>query len=306
MKIGLLDLDNLYKKMNRSKIFPNIPLMKISQYHKNKKDNVEFVNNFYEYDIIYKSKIFTFTTEEKYCLQADKIIQGGSGYDLKNKLPEYIYNQYPDYDLYNIKNIAYGELTKGCPRNCSFCIVSEKDGKKSKKVADLENFWKGQKEIILLDSNLLACKEHREDLLKQLIKSKASVKFSQGIDIRLMTDKLCKLFNQIKIKRIYFAWDDPNDLFTKSKLLYFKDKLNLHYSKKAVYVLTNFNSKFEEDLYRVKWLKENNYDPYVMIYNKDKLDKGHILRKLQRYVNNKFIFRKAKSFKEYSTTPLTK
>src|SRR5690606_4285826 len=111
----------------------------------------------------------------------------GTGYDLDNKLPPEIENIYPDYSLYNIKNTAYGFLTRGCPRNCPFCIVGKKEGLKSYQVADLKQFWNRQREIVLLDPNLLACK-NRIELLQQLIDSGAWVDFTQGLDIRLMTD----------------------------------------------------------------------------------------------------------------------
>ena len=51
-------------------------------------------------------------------------------------------------------------------------------------MADLSKFWSGQKEIKLLDANLLACPDH-EKLILQLAESRAYVDFSQGLDIRL-------------------------------------------------------------------------------------------------------------------------
>ena len=171
MKIGLIDVDSHH--------FPNLCLMKLSAYHKTKGDTVEWWNGFEKYDIVYKSKVFTevYTTEENTVIYADKIIEGGTGYDLENKLPYEIEHSYPDYSLYPklTKDTAYGFLTRGCPRNCPFCIVSQKEGKQSVKVANLSEFWKGQKIIKLLDPNLLSCKDHIE-LLQQLIDSKADRK----------------------------------------------------------------------------------------------------------------------------------
>ena len=156
MKIGLIDVDGHN--------FPNLCLMKISAYHKARGDTVEWWNGLERYNIVYKSKVFTeeYTTEENTVIYADKVIEGGTGYDLENKLPYEIEHCYPDYSLYPrlTKNTAYGFLTRGCPRCCPFCIVSQKEGKQSIKVADLSEFWKGQKVIKLLDPNLLACKEH--------------------------------------------------------------------------------------------------------------------------------------------------
>jgi hypothetical protein len=66
-----------------------------------------------------------------------------------------------------------------------------------------------------------------------------------------------------------------------------------------VYVLCNFNTTLEQDLDRIYILRRIGYAPYVMLYNKDSLPKGHILRKLQRWVNNRWIFWKVETFEEY-------
>lgn len=95
------------------------------------------------------------------------------------------------------------------PKSVPFCIVSGKEGRVSRKVADLSEFWNGQKEIKLLDANLLACADH-EDLLVQLAESRAYVDFSQGLDIRLITPENAALLNKVRTKRLHFAWDNPS------------------------------------------------------------------------------------------------
>lgn len=172
MKIGLIDVD--------SHNFPNLALMKISAYHKSKGDKVEWWNGLMHYDVVYKSRVFddTYSQDIDYCINADKVIKGGTGYDLQNKLPDEIEHQCPDYSLYNIKDRAYGFLTRGCPRHCPFCIVTEKEGT-THTVADLDEFWRGQKEIVLMDSNITASKDC-ERLFNQLIDSKALINFEGG------------------------------------------------------------------------------------------------------------------------------
>ena len=132
MKVELLDVDGHN--------FPNLALMKISSFHKNKGDEVEMFFGLNRYDKVYMAKVFTFTPDYGEVIMADEIVRGGTGYDLTSKLPQEIESQYPDYDLYGIKDIAYGYLTRGCPRGCNFCIVAEKEGAKSVKVADLKQF----------------------------------------------------------------------------------------------------------------------------------------------------------------------
>lgn len=288
MKIGLIDVDGHN--------FPNLALMKISAYHKSSGDQVEFWNGLEHYDKVYMSKVFTFTKDINYIIQADEVIKGGTGYDLQNKLPCEIEHQYPDYELYNIKNTAYGYLTRGCPRGCEFCIVKDKEGQKTVKVADLGEFWKGQKEIKLLDPNLIACSEWKE-LMQQLIDSNAWVDFTQGIDIRLMTEEKAYMINQLKIKMLHFAWDNY-EFSTYEKLNEFRPMLKFDFRRLRVYVLTNFNTTHEQDLERIYKLKELGYDPYIMIY--DKYNAPIETRYLQRWVNNKIIFRTCNKFEDYN------
>jgi hypothetical protein len=282
MKIGLIDVDGHN--------FPNLALMKLSAYHKSIGDQVEWFNGFFEYDRVYMAKVFTFTDDFQTCIRAKEVIKGGTGYDLENKLPIEVEKMYPDYEIYGISDTAYGFLTRGCPRGCSFCIVSKKEGSMSYKVADLNQFWNGQKNIILLDPNITACKDWK-NLFEQLIKSKSNVDFSQGIDARTLTEEKIEMLKQIRLKHVHFALDNPKDtdlVISKLKMLY--DLTGWKRGKVSVYVLVNFGSTLEEDLERVYKIKELGFNPYVMIYDKDKLPKKHILRKLQRYVNNKFIF----------------
>lgn len=291
MKIGLIDVDGHN--------FPNLALMKISAWHKQKGDQVEMFFPMSHYDKVYMSKVFDFTPDFETCINADEVIYGGTGYDLQNKLPDEIEHIYPDYSLYGIKNTAYGYLTRGCPRGCGFCIVGKKEGLKSYKVADISEFWRGQREIKLLDPNLLACKDNIE-LLQQLIDSGAWIDFTQGLDIRLITEEAIDKIKQLKIKMIHFAWDymKYSDVIIKN-LKHFKEATNIDMRKARVYVLTNYDTTHEEDVYRIYKLKELGYDPYLMIYDKQNAPKR--LKQMQRWVNNKFIFRsgQAETFEDY-------
>lgn len=200
MKIGLIDVDGHN--------FPNLPLMKLAAWHRSNGDSVEWWNGFQHYDRVYMSKVFdaTYSAYEPDPYNADEIIKGGTGYGLKNRLPDAVEHIMPDYDLYHWfpQNTAYGFLTRGCPRHCGFCIVGDKEGLQSRQVADLSEFWNGQEVIKLLDPNLLACRD-RETLLQQLIVSKAQVDFTQGLDIRMIDRDVVRLINRMKIKRLHFA-----------------------------------------------------------------------------------------------------
>jgi hypothetical protein len=291
LKTGLIDVDGHN--------FPNLALMKISAWHKAQGHEVEWFFPMSGYDRVYVAKVFDFTPDFETIINAETVIYGGTGYDLYNKLPVEIENTYPDYSLYGIKDTAYGYLTRGCPRECAFCIVSKKEGRFSHKVADLKQFWNGQRKIKLLDPNLLACKD-RTELLEQLIESGAWIDFTQGLDIRFMDYYIAEQIKRMKVKMLHFAWDKMKDSEQIIKnLKIFKAQTNIDYRKLTVYVLTNFDTTFEEDLYRIYTLKELGYDPYVMIYDKKNAPKR--IRHLQRWVNNKIVFRTCEKFEDYKS-----
>lgn len=290
MKIGLIDVDGHN--------WPNLALMKLSAWHKARGDTVEWCSPLLHYDIVYQSRVFddTYSRDIDWYPQADWIVKGGTGYGLDNRLPEEIEHTYPDYSLYGINDTAYGFFTRGCPRGCPFCIVAGKEGRQSRKVADLSEFWDGQKEIKLLDPNLLACPDHM-NLLEQLADSGAWVDFTQGLDVRLVTQQNADALNRIKTKRLHFAWDNPrDDLADKfaevGELLRIKDR-----RRRAVYVLTNYWSTLDEDLYRIYTLRDLGFDPYVMIY--DKPHAPQEIRHLQRWCNNRMIFGSEPDFRKF-------
>ncbi len=304
MKIGLIDVDGHN--------FPNLPLMKLSAWHKKNGDSVEWYDPLTawkdEPDRVYMSKVFTFTPDYQHPVNAKEIIKGGTGYSYPDggaELPEEIEHVYPDYSIYfekipEVKVTAYGFLTRGCPRECDFCIVGQKESRMSRKTADLSEFWRGQKNIVLLDPNMFACREWR-NLSRQLIDSRAWIDFSQGCDIRIMTEEKIEAIMQMKIKQVHFAWDryeERDRILPKFKM--FKDMTGWDKRKLPVYVLVNYDTSIEQDLDRIYTLRNLGYWPYVMIYEKEKLPRGHIIRKLQRWVNMRAVFEKIPRFEDYN------
>ena len=306
MKIGLIDVDGHN--------YPNIPLMKISAWHKQQGDSVEWYDPMLSghMDKVYISKVFSFSDDFNYYIDSDEVVRGGSGYAIElinghevyNKakdidLPQEIEHIYPDYSLYGITDTAYGFLTRGCPRGCSFCHVAAKEGMKSVKVADLNEFWSGQKNIVLCDPNILACMQWK-DLLQQLIDSKAWIDINQGLDIRLMTEEKSEMIKRMKVKQLHFAWDRYSDkklILPKFKM--FKQVTGFDIRKLIVYVLCNYDTTIQQDLERIYTLREMGYWPYVMLYDKEHIPRKHVLRKMQSWCNNRFIFSKCDSFADY-------
>ncbi len=291
MRIGLCDID--------SHNWPNLCLMKLSAYHKARGDHVEWWRPEGQYDRVYKSRVFTdtYSKDTITVTNAGEVVCGGTGYGLGPNLPDEVEHTYPDYSIYpQFSGIAYGFLSRGCPRNCGFCLVSDKEGRRSIQVADLAEFWNGQKEIKLLDANLLACPDH-EKLILQLAESRAYVDFSQGLDIRLITPDNVALLNRVRTKAIHFAWDNPDIDLTPDFRRFLELTAIKNVRKRKVYVLTNYGSTHEQDLYRVEILRGMGYDPYVMVY--DRPSAPAITRQLQRWVNNKRIFHTVPNFADY-------
>lgn len=211
-------------------------------------------------------------------------------------MPPEIERMKPDYTIYPQYSYAVSMTSRGCPRGCPFCHVAAKEGRCSVKVADVSDFWSGQKEIQVLDPNITACKDKR-DLFRQYRETGALIDFNQGLDIRLLNDADIADINEMRIKTLHFAWDNPQDDL-EGKFKAFADGFRRKSNIGMVYCLTNFNSTMEENLYRIYTLRDLGYDPYVMIYNKPNSPKE--VRRLQRWVNNKFIFKTTKKFEDYN------
>ena len=247
-KIGLIDVDGHN--------FPNLALMRISAYHKSKGDTVEWWwSDFVHYDVVYMSKVFSdaYSPDVPEPLNADKVIKGGTGYQIHlvngkeeydketdTKLPIEVERMFPDYSIYPQYDFAVSMTSRGCPRGCSFCHVAAKEGRCAVKVADVSDFWNGQKEIRILDPNITACKEKR-DLMKQYKETGAILDFTQGLDIRLLNDDDIADINEMRLRTLHFAWDNPKDDL-EGKFRNFANSFRRKSNIGMVYCLANFNS----------------------------------------------------------------
>jgi hypothetical protein len=277
---------------------------------------VSLINNCSERcDVAYVSKTFnlplTKIPQLSHMPNADKVYCGGTGFAIslvegkerydraKNPpLPDAVEHIYPDYGLYPTltTDTAFGFLTRGCPNRCGFCIVSGKEGAQSVEVAELAEFWHGQKNIKLMDANLLACPS-RERLINALIASKARIDFTQGLDARFVDEGIARLLCQANIKMVHFAFDlTQNEPEILRGLRIFKKHFHGTDRHCKVYVLTNYNTAPAEDWQRVRMVMELGYRPDVRIYQKG--TESRFLTDLARWANNPRFYRSC-SFADY-------
>tara|TARA_A100001391_G_C5069670_1_gene277988 strand:+ start:1474 stop:2355 length:882 start_codon:yes stop_codon:yes gene_type:complete len=290
-KIAIYDVD--------SKI-PNLALMKISSFHKKKGDLVEMYNPLWlnNYDKIYASTIFNFS--DKSNLIPDKMVIGGTGYDMKKNLPQEIEDCDPDYEIYNYKH-SIGFTMRGCRFVCKFCVVPEKEGR-PKSTNTIDEIWTNKTSdfLVLLDNDFFGNPDWKERI-EEIKFYNLKVNFSQGLNIRIITEEQAKALASVnfrtlsgKSKRVHFAWDRINDEKQIDKGIKICFDSGIKPDQMVFYVLIGFNSTHEEDMHRVQKLKDLGCNPYVMPYNKEDIYQ----KKFARWVNHKAIF-KTISWKEY-------
>lgn len=265
MKIGLHDAE--LEHMPR-KTFPNFALMKISAWHKAQGDNAEWWMPLNTYDRVYSSKVFDYTPENPYLPPCTA--KGGTGYGLYNELPSEIDNTYPDYSIYPQCDYAIGFLTRGCPNKCEWCYVPRKEGKIRPYAKWQDVVRPDTDKLVLMDNNILAS-DYGISQLAELADTDYYIDLNQGMDVRLLTDDICKILAKLKwIKYIRFSCD------TKAQLPYFKNLVNLFdkygISKSKVFVYTLIRKDLNEADERIQALKKicKNFSLYAQAERNDK------------------------------------
>lgn len=269
--IGLLDIDSKY---------PNVALMKLKSYYGDRAKMITPLEA-WSCDKVYASSLFNFTEKPNL---PDHTIYGGTGYNIKSKLPLEVEQCQPDYSIYPNHEVAMQRYSTGCIRSCPFCVVSKKEG--NIKPVDPMNLNPKGKWIYLLDNNFFASPNWLE-AIKHLIAYKKPVSF-EGIDVRIITEDHCNWLAKVKNrKQFHIAWDNPkDDLVNNIKTM----TKYISPSRIGCYVLIGYWSTPEEDLYRVEKLRELKVDPFVMPFNKS----DQYQKRFARWVNHKAIWKTVK------------
>ena len=272
MKIGLYNLEPA---------IVNTAMMQVSTYHKLNNDDVYIYSPLFhdEYDKIYAFSIFDYT-DKGYV--RDDMITGGTGFDIKSRLPveitkcEYDWSLYPDCDY----SILW--FNRGCIRNCPFCVVREKEGY----IHSVEplNLNPNGEYVKVMDNNFFA-NPNWKDSVDYLLALDQKIDM-QGFDIRIFNEDQGEALSQLKHHKAFkFAWDNPRDNID--------DKLEslLDYIKPSnlmCYVLIGYWSSPMEDYRRVMHLwDEYKIHSFVMPYDKF----NRYQKDFSRWVNNKIEFK---------------
>jgi len=322
MNVGLID-NELCTRKNHS--FPNLAIMKLSSFHKKQGDDVKLIS-FNEinpnclftskFDIVYVSKVFSDTPTPDFIHSLDFIKIGGSGfyYDKAECLPYDIEHSFPDYDIYSniptcnnsyYTDYSIGFLTRGCIRQCSFCI--NRNSKKVEHHSNIEEFYDNKRPyIMLLDDNITAYSGFY-DVFDKLDSLNTPFVFKQGMDFRLLSEKkMIRIQNANyysgkkkgkQSRTFFYAFDNIEDynIIEKKLKIYMS---NMQYRHNLIfYVLVgfdrqnlyddNFYKKDIEDMFkRIKLLFENGVFAYIMMHeNYIKNPNSEIIQRIKRICN---------------------
>jgi hypothetical protein len=285
MNIGLVDVDGHN--------FPNLALMKLSAWHKSKGDEVERADMFGSYDIVYMSKVFTFTAEDYMCYNTDTIQKGGTGYkNYSTVLPKEIEHIYPDYSLYNT-DYAIGFATRGCPNKCPWCVVPKKEGN-IRPNAEIKEFWNGQRNLVLLDNNILA-HEFGLQQLEETARLGIHIDCNQGLDARIIAKdvEIQKLLAKNKWnKYIRLACDKKSQMESVEIAI---NKIREYAGRNIpFFVYTLITDDLQDAIDRIYFIRKMKYvDPFAQPYRDFETNTEPPIeqKRLARWCNMRAIFR---------------
>jgi hypothetical protein len=285
MKIALYDVD--------SKI-PNLALMKLSRFHRDRGDDVGMYLPLFShtYDKIYASKIFDYSDGSD--LDPDQMEIGGTGYDLNVNLPPEIEKLQPDYSLYNYPH-NIGFTMRGRRFRCKFCVVPEKEGAPYENNTITEIWQQRDSDFVMLLDNDFFGNPAWADRIAEILKYGLRVSFSQGLNIRIITDEQADALASVefrnqsgKARLVHFAWDQwgkGTEKLIDEGFARVTDAGVKPYEM-TFFVLIGWHTTEEQDLYRIDKLHGMGCHAFVMPYDR----KDPYQKALSRW-NNRHVWR---------------
>lgn len=282
MRIGLIAVDGRNS-------FPNLALMRLSNWHKQRGDTVEWWTGFTHYDRVYMSKVFTFTPDFDTVINAEEIITGGTGYKNFGSLPPEVEACPPDYTLYPNWKPAVGFLTRGCCRCCDFCIVPRKEGAVHPAATWEEIKRPDSREMVLLDNNVLAS-DYGLEQIDRMGREQVWVDFNRGLDARLITPEIAGMLARLHwIRLIRLACDTSEMLPVIRQATSYLKEAGVSQSRFWAYALVR---DVEEAHRRVMALREMGVEPFAQPYRDyDGGEATEEQKAFARWVNRKSLFK---------------
>ena len=287
---------------------PNLALMKLAHWHRRNGDSVLLSHhpqpdlwNQGPFDHVYASAIFQNSANlVRQVRQAyPNAVIGGTGVQgqlaltvesiiNRERYEHYDYLDYPDYPW------SLGFTQRGCRLSCGFCVVPKKEGKPvpANTVPDI---WRPgtPKCILLLDNDFFGQPEPQwKARIKEIQDGSFRVSFSQGINIRMITQESAEALasiqyrdDQFERRRLYTAWDN-----LKQERVFFKgmellNNAGIPPQHLMVYMLIGYRpgETIDDILYRHAKLADAGCMPYPMVYNDNPT-----LKAFQRWVIGRY------------------
>lgn len=295
-----------------------------------------------KYDLVYVSKVFIKTEipcepedkalkteativdfyKDNLFLKKLNIKYGGTGfyYEKAPKLPEEIEHCKPDYHLYDkwveycigngakekefhyYKNYSIGFLTRGCFRQCEFCV--NKVYNKCNAHSELNEFIDlDRPKLCFLDDNFFACSNWRE-IIKEVENTGKRFQFKQGLDERLLTPEKVRVMQKWKYDGDFiFAFDNIEDkdiIINKMQMLYsaapdWKKQMKFYcfcgFDRQGKYDYDFWVKDIKELFDRFFILAKYSAHPYVMRHeNYKKSPFYHLYDAIAAYANQPSIY----------------
>jgi hypothetical protein len=255
MRIGIYDAD-------RRPRHQNLALLKLAAWHRQRGDHVEWYQGPLMHDHVYASKVFTWSAEDPDL--PSKTERGGTGYGLRNTLPDEIEHMMPDYDFGGL-DYSMGFLTRGCIRNCPWCVVPAKEGQ-IRPHADITEFLlPGHNHVRLMDNNFLALPEYAAKQLEKIARMGVAVDFNQGLDARLIDSQMAARLASVRWTRyLRMACDRVEQMPDVARAVKLLRAAGGRYREYWCYVLVGVD--IEDALERVEFLRALGVTPFAQPY----------------------------------------
>lgn len=283
MRVGIYNVD--------SRAVPNLALLRLTGYHLRRGDTVEPYAPLLAttYDRVYASKVFRYSDGSQ--LDPDAMVIGGTGWDASVTLPPEVEAAPPDYSLTDYPH-SIGFTMRGCRFRCGFCVVPKKEGR-PRPTNTIADIWcqRDSRLVVLLDNDFFGNPEWR-DRIEEIRRLDLLVSFSQGLNIRIITDEQASALASVKFrnmkgtrKQVHFAWDRVRD---ERLVMAGIDRVlaaGIKPHQMAFFVLVGFDTTEEQDLRRIHALRARGCEPFVMPYDR----RNPYQAALARWANHKAI-----------------